>query len=457
MVCSQIDAARVAPESRPPQSGCRVVTNAVLPAEEAMPTDAPKIDDAPGLTWRRVKDGWIAYWQARTDLVKRGFPISLHKLWDSRTADAWRKYIQDFCTTMQAEMHDWARTDAAKAAVFCGTLGSLIACYRHDPDSSYRTLRYVSRKNYDNLLDRLHKEYGDTLLKDINARLLKRWHEGWTPDGKLAMGHAILAMMRTLFTFGKTILEDAECERIKSTLHDLRFPMSRPRVSIVTVDHVVAIRRRAREIKRPSMALAQAFQFECTLRQKDVIGEWVPTSEPGVSDVHYRQEKWLRGLRWSEIDADLILRHTTSKKLKDIEVNLRFAPMVLEELALAYPGFATINASTGKPIYDRSALPLGGPIIVHDKKPRPYRNTAFRRLWREIANDVGVPAEVFNMDNRAGAISEATDSGADLESVRHAAAHSNISMTQRYSRNSANKIADTMSRRAAKRTTNTTD
>jgi hypothetical protein len=30
-----------------------------------------------------------------------------------------------------------------------------------------------------------------------------------------------------------------------------------------------------------SIALAQAIQFDCALRQKDVIGEWVPESEPG--------------------------------------------------------------------------------------------------------------------------------------------------------------------------------
>jgi len=44
------------------------------------------------------------------------------------------------------------------------------------------------------------------------------------------------------------------------------------------------------------------------------------------------------------------------------------------------------------------------------------------------------------MDSRAGAISEATDAGADLEHVRHAATHSDIAMTQRYSRGSVEKV-----------------
>jgi hypothetical protein len=45
------------------------------------------------------------------------------------------------------------------------------------------------------------------------------------------------------------------------------------------------------------------------------------------------------------------------------------------------------------------------------------------------------------MDTRAGAISEATDAGAELEHVRHAATHGDISMTQRYSRGGTEKIA----------------
>jgi hypothetical protein len=46
----------------------------------------------------------------------------------------------------------------------------------------------------------------------------------------------------------------------------------------------------------PSIQLAQALQFELCLRQKDVIGEWVPVAEPGMSSVTYHGRKWLCGL-----------------------------------------------------------------------------------------------------------------------------------------------------------------
>jgi hypothetical protein len=55
--------------------------------------------------------------------------------------------------------------------------------------------------------------------------------------------------------------------------------------------------------------LAQALQFELMLRQKDVIGEWVPDSEPGENDIHHDGRKWFRGIRGDAIDGDMILRH----------------------------------------------------------------------------------------------------------------------------------------------------
>ena len=73
------------------------------------------------------------------------------------------------------------------------------------------------------------------------------------------------------------------------------------------------------------------------------------------------------------------------------------------------------------------------------------------RLLREFIDKAGVPKNVKNMDSRAGGITEATDAGAELEHVRHAATHGDISMTQRYSRGSVEKVAEVMKRRTAHR------
>jgi hypothetical protein len=273
-------------------------------------------------------------------------------------------------------------------------------------------------------------KHGDEQVRNIKARTILRWHEEWSEGGKVAMGHSVVAVLRMLMSFGATILEDSECRRVREFLRDMRFKMAAPRTDLLTADHAKAIRSKAHEMGLHSIALAQAIQFDLMFRQKDVIGEWIPTSEPGMSDVVYGNDKWMTGLRWTEIEG-MILRHVTSKRQKLVEVDLRLAPMVMEEIP--------------------EAMPATGPVIVYERTGKPYIDHQWRREWRRVARAAGVPDHVYNMDSRAGAISEATDAGAELEHVRHAATHSNIAMTQRYSRGSVEKTAKVMEIRARHR------
>jgi integrase len=179
----------------------------------------------------------------------------------------------------------------------------------------------------------------------------------------------------------------------------------------------------------------------------DVIGEWVPVKEPGVSDViqtkkfkgQKKTKKWITGLRWEKIDENLILRHVTSKRNKKIEIDLKLAPMVMEEFQIMF-------GST-----DRAAMPASGPVILCEINAWPYYNTEFRRKWRKVATEAGVPKHVKNMDTRSGAITEAAAAGADMEKVRKAATHSNVAQTQNYSRDDAKATAEVMALRVARR------
>jgi hypothetical protein len=131
------------------------------------------------------------------------------------------------------------------------------------------------------------------------------------------------------------------------------------------------------------MALAQALQFDLRLKQTDVIGEWVPLSEPGVSDIiNDTKGKWIRGLRWEEIDSNLILRHVTSMWQEEVVIDLRNAPMVMEELA-----------KIGR-------LPARGPVIACEGAGgEPWVQAEYRRWWRKLADAAGVPKSVKNMNS----------------------------------------------------------
>ena len=396
----------------------------------------PEIPNAPGLTWRpRKGERWECRWQARSDLVRRGYIPKSARLFCGTMEDyadpVAVAFIQDRAQILQDEMLAWGRgAPDILSAAYDGTIRALCNVYQVDQDSPFRKLRYKSRQHYSHLMKRLIVAHGDDRVMDIKARMLLRWHEDWSAGGKLAMGHSMVTMLRTLMSFGTTMLEDDECARVSAVLRGLKFPNAKPRNERLTAEQANAIRAEAHRRGFHSIALAQALQFECMLRQKDVVGEWVPITEPGISDVTRGNHKWLRGLRWEEIDDTLVLRHVTSKRQKAVEIPLAGAPMVAEE-------FARLGG-----------IPKAGPVIVDERSLTPWTIDQFRLQWRRCANAAGVPSTVRNMDSRAGAISEATDAGADLEHVRHAATHSDISMTQRYSRGAAEKTAKVLQMRS---------
>jgi hypothetical protein len=237
-------------------------------------------------------------------------------------------------------------------------------------------------------------------------------------------------------------------------MHKMRFKGTEARGKKVTAEYATMIRTKARaEFGWDSIALGQAFQFECTFRQKDVIGELVPLSEPGVSAVivrsQKRDQKWLRGIVWQEIDQNLILRHVTSKKQKLVTVDLKLAPMVLDELALMV-GISPAELT-------RDMLPASGPIIINEQTNQPWTGNEYRRKWRKVARACGIPDEVWNMDSRSGAISEADMAGAPGEWVKQAATHSDISQTMDYTRNQAEATAKVMKLRIEERNRPKTD
>jgi hypothetical protein len=424
--------------------------------------------EAPGLVWRERKNArWSATWQARTDLVSKGYLPKSVKLWTSEEAlpaapptKTEAMHISMQCQHFQSEMLMWSRGVELPAHALKDSLRSLIHCYRTDKDSPYQKNRFHVRQGRDSILRRIAVRYGDTLLSEIKWRTLLGWHREWSMDGKHpSSGLAFVSQLRALFSFG-FLLENSDCERLSGVMHKMRFEGIESRGKKVTAEYAIRIRTAAREhFGWPSLALAQAYQFECTFRQKDVIGEMVPISEPGISEVIIGTQKWLRGIVWQEIDENLILKHVTSKKQKLVTVDLKLAPMVIEELQLLIgdePLLVTDEA-TKKVTVNRHLLPASGPIVICDTNGLPWTGNEYRRKWRKVARHCGIPDDVWNMDSRSGAISEADMAGAPREWVQQAATHSNIEQTADYTRNQAEATAKVMKLRVEGRNRPKTD
>lgn len=268
------------------------------------------------------------------------------------------------------------------------TLRQLIGHYRTDPDSGFAKLQYQVRLKQDRLLARIDEEYGHHQLRGIRTRTLLAWYKIWASGGKIAMAYELMVRLRAMFAFGFALLEDQDCERLHKILKETRFRSLGARSVQITKEHVQATRVTAREhFGWPSIALAQALQFELLLPQKDVIGEWVPVTEPGETDVVWEGRKWLRGLRWSNIDKNLVLRHATGAGGRPIEVDLKTAPMVMEEL---YFSAGTESAEH---------FPKRGPIVLCDITAMPWLTGEFRRKWRLVAKKAGLPDDFKNRDS----------------------------------------------------------
>jgi len=385
----------------------------------------PRIENAPGLTWDIPKTGGlIARWKAATPIRERGFKPASARIWSGEWPTPTEcLYIATQCQRLQSEMHVWNRGGLPPALNNnIQTIKDLIERYQTDPDSPYvKKIRHSSKLSYTAFLRRINRDRGGELIANIKSRDLIRWHEHWLgEERKVYMAHALMTMVRGLASFGESILEDDGCKELMSKLRKLEFEVGKGRKEQVTAEQVILIRAKAHEMGRPSIALAQAIQFEVMLRQRDVIGEWVPVEEKHTepTEIIDGHRKWVRGIRWTEIDHKLVLLHTTSKRGKEIEFDLKSAPMVMEEFQRCFGG----------------ALPASGPVIIDEATGRPYDHAWFRRLWRGIANAAGIPAHVFNMDSRAGAISEGAVAGALPGHLQQSATHSDPKTTLRYTR-----------------------
>jgi hypothetical protein len=144
-----------------------------------------------------------------------------------------------------------------------------------------------------------------------------------------------------------------------------------------------------------SLALDTALQFESGMRQKDVIGEWLPVAageEPTGVVLRGRRGKgrrrWANGLTWADLGKDLVICKETTKKgslvshdlkelpmgmssLAQIPLEQRIGGLIIDETAGPMPSSpmpATGASSRGRPAFH---MPSGTPTPAPVRSPRP--------------------------------------------------------------------------------------
>jgi hypothetical protein len=392
--------------------------------------------DAPGLEIRQRKNGVCdLYWIASAEARKRGYLPRTERLYFDLKSLKDRQDLEQRCKVLTGEMLAWiGDPEGQKKPVYDGTVAALIRCYQTDENSPYRGLAQNTQRGYDDWCRTLERAIGKRRVDRLNGQdlrncflaLLQPAAPRGAPRVRLAKA-CVRSMLSILLSYGAE-LGLPGCLELSQVLErmTLRVPKDvqqawtsrRPTKAAMMYEHAAAIvaeglRRGTR--RHRSVALGVAAQFEFTLRQIDVIGEWQKPNravavEPGI--ITSRGWVWRSGLRFEDF-AGGTLDLTTSKTLARATFDVT-----------AYPLFQKALAA----IPDRERH---GPLVV-DERGLPVRRRYYQDLYRDVADAAGVPRAVWNMFARHGGVTEAHESGADLVDVSKHAQHSDLNTTNRH-------------------------
>lgn len=394
-----------------------------------------------GLRWRkRAGDREIPVWVADDRAIERGYPVktanldSLFKRINDAIPGADRvlaeKTLVARCQRLQDEMRLWLSGGMSKSK-FDGTFRSIIETWETDPESPYHVLKPGSLRPYRFYAERLKRHIGEVRVDQSDGRDVKRWFKVWArvdhidhpnalrdPAAKLAAATTAFAVLKSAVSFG-VACRNPGCAEFIVILNELSFPAPKSRNHAPTAAQIIEVRKAAHAAGRPERALAYALQFDTTLRQWDVIGQWIPLSDQRMSQVLHKDLKWV-GPTWANIDENLILKITPSKTENTTEAkvvhDLKVCPMVIEELQYW-------------PVEKRK-----GPLIVSAKTGLPYMQPTWAPAWRADATAAKIPAWIWNRDIRAGGNTEAQMAEVPIEDRARTAGHSKRTNAEVYSR-----------------------
>ncbi len=380
----------------------------------------PKVDGAVGLEAKPRADGtYRLLWRAPKAGQKDGYHPKSVAIDLDINDPADHPGIRAACEREQARYNEWRGAKANPVRVV-STVKDLSRLYQTHEASPFKLVKENTLVTYLGELRLVERTVGDRTLASIKAADFRRWFNAARDSidgGALRKAQGFIKRLRAIVSFG-VMAEIPSCGRLKAILDEMRFEQPPRRETAITYDMVVSIIAKAHEQGRPSIALAQALQFETSLRQTDVVGIWI-RKPGGVGSPYAVKGKQWRGLLWQDISSELILTLKTSKNGATAGYDLAAMPLVKAEI-------------------DR--LPKDrriGPVIINENTGLPYLSLVFSRNWRKIADLAGVPKEVWNRDSRAGAISEGDEAGATVSDLQRMATHTTTKMTSRYIRGAA--------------------
>jgi hypothetical protein len=368
-------------------------------------------------------------------------------------ADADDAAIKRLCQEWTALLHAWiaerSKPDAAAPATLTRYDGSVrAACriYQEHPDSPFQAVKANTRRTYVVSLDLIERTVGQRLIRNLTVLDGRRWYAVWRQPAdaggpeRVDRAHDGISMWKTVLGFHAS-LRRPECKLLLEELKLVRFEKGGGREEEMTSGQCGAFIKTALELGRAgkipaeralSMATGVAAQFELALRQKDIIGEHAKNEADldkavrrGAAAIAWRNgDVWVGSFTWENVPGWRWRMKTSKSKYRQaVDFDLSIFGLLL-------------------PLLERVALADRHGAIVKGEHGLPVRERSYRKWFRAIARAAGIPDEVWNMDSRAGAATEAEEAGVPLGDIADLLTHSQggAGTTPRYIRRRSKKI-----------------
>jgi hypothetical protein len=394
---------------------------------------------APGLKQIKRKDRVDLYWaKDENPLFADYSPATVRIHVDLSDSNATQK-IEDICQREQDAMFLWLEDKGSGdkerlKPKFNGTFGSLCDLYESDEESGYADLQGNTKLSYKDSLKIIRNDIGLRRIDLVAPKYFRTCYRSWRKpaqeggEERVRRAHGAIGQIKIVLGYGIEANHFAShCDRLLKALSKMRFAKNPPRGVTMTFEQSKAIVCEALVDADASTALVQALQYECFLRQIDIVGK--SRVEPAnyvlkPGEIRRGKKVW-RGMTVGMIlNDDKLLRVRTSKTAQFVAHAIEKCELVMMCLEKMEP------IDPDRPVACRAD---GSPWTDHRD---------FGKHWRAYANKAEVPKNVWNMDNRASGITEATAAGAAHDDLASGAAHASKSTTQKIYMRGAREISE---------------
>ena len=394
---------------------------------------------APGLKQIKRKTHVDLYWVKDEDPLLADYEPATVRIHVDLTDPSAKSIVETICTREQEAMLLWL--DEGRAGdidrikpKFNGTFGSLCDLYESDGESGYADLQGNTKASYRDSLRIIRNDIGLRRIDRVAPKYFRTCYREWKKpagaDGeeRVRRAHGAIGQIKIVLAYGiEADHFSIHCERLLKAMSKMRFAKNPPRGITMTFEQAKAITCEALGAGDHSTALVQALQYECFLRQIDIVGKWRVESESytlKTGELRRGKKVWTGMTLGMVINDDKLLRVRTSK-------TAQFVAHAVEKCELVV---LCLDFFEGHDL-DR-------PVACRDDGSPWTDHRDFGKHWRTYADKANVPKNVWNMDNRASGITEATAAGAEHDDLASGAAHASKSTTRKIYMRGAREISE---------------